>query len=157
MNLRNRFGLKLINTLTLINTLLVGISFIWTISASAMPPAYGDVQQASKSVENQNFNPLVDTSDYIVACGDYQRINQSDMLQRLSKNWQRCYAYTSATISAMRDMERTTPLKQFCIPKNVSTEYAIEVTVKYANKVPETKEEVPAKIVLEALAVRYPC
>ncbi len=103
------------------------------------------------------FQPLVTTEDYIVTCGDYQNINLDLARQRLSKNWQRCYSYTAATLSTLHDMESTTPIKQFCVPPNVSPEYAMDLAIKYSVKLPKTKKENPARIILEALAVRYPC
>ena len=126
-------------------------------TANGAGPGYPGPSSNPEVSVVQTFKPIVNVKDYIKACGDYPRINQSETLQRLSRNWQRCYAYTSATIATMRDMEGATPFKQFCVPHNVSTEYAIDLTVKYANKLPETKSENPAKIMLEALAVRYPC
>ncbi|MTI12360.1 hypothetical protein E1189_04845 [Sansalvadorimonas verongulae] len=125
-----------------------------------MSPQYYSAEDPYSGVQTAPFtpfNPLVSAKDYMNVCGDYQAINQSAMMQGSSKNWQRCYAYTSATMSAMRDIERTTPIKQFCVPENVSTEYAIELSVKYTKKIPDTWNENPAKIILEALAVRYPC
>ena len=106
---------------------------------------------------NQNFEPIIDTSDYLTTCGDYQRISNSPALQRISRNWQRCYAYTSATLATMKDIERTAIVKQFCVPNNISPEYTMDLTIKYAKKIPETQKENPAKIMLEALALRYPC
>nr|WP_283777805.1 Rap1a/Tai family immunity protein [Sansalvadorimonas sp. 2012CJ34-2] len=105
----------------------------------------------------QNFAPIIDVNDFVSVCGDYQKISNSPALQRISKNWQRCYAYTSATISAMKDIERTAIVKQFCVPDNISPEYTMDLTIKYSRKVPEAKDENPAKVMLEALAVRYPC
>ena len=143
----------LIQTAATLGLLASGTSMALAESPMTFDPMAGH----TSGRPTPHFDPIVSTRDYISSCGDYQRINQSESLQRLSKNWQRCFAYTSATIAALRDIERTAVVKQFCVPQNISTEYTIDVTVKYARKIPETLEENPAKIMLEALAVRYPC
>ena len=158
MYLWNRYS-QTVKKQSLIKRTITGAAFfsasLLTLNAFAITP-HNDTPYG-QTTPYQSFSPIVTTRDYVQICGDYQTINQNTMMQRTSKHWQRCYAYTSATMSTMRDMERTSPLKQFCVPKNVSTEYAIELTVKYTKKLPETLNENPAKIVLEALAVRYPC
>ncbi len=141
----------------LLGYMLVASSLAVTSSAIAAGPGYLGPAATPEKNMTQNFRPIIDTSDFIKTCGNYQKIHQSNSLQRVSRHWQRCYAYTSATLSAMRDIERTAPIKQFCVPGNVSAEYTIDLTVKYANKVPAAREENPAKVMLEALAVRYPC
>ena len=132
---------------------LTGLLFAVPTMAITSNPSMGTTDTAA----SQNFSPIIDTSDYVTVCGDYQRISNSPALQRISKNWQRCYAYTSATIAAMKDIERTAIVKQFCVPDNISPEYTMDLTIKYTRKVPAVRAENPAKVMLEALAVRYPC
>ena len=139
---------------------MAGAAALLATGAHAVSPQYYNTEDpygGTQPAPYTAFNPMVDTQDYVQVCDGYQVINQNTVMQGSSKNWQRCYAYTSAALATMRDMERTSPIKQFCVPENVSTEYAIELTMKYNRKLPETRNENPAKIILEALAVRYPC
>jgi hypothetical protein len=140
-------------------TLLFTIFMSYTSDAFGVTGTYhpttdeGDEATAIVS----SFQPFVTMEDYVQACGDYQQINQNLARQRLSKLWQRCYSYTAATLATLYDLERTAPIKQLCVPSNVSPEYAMDQSIKYARKEPETLEDNPARIILEALAVRYPC
>ncbi|CAM3602126.1 Rap1a/Tai family immunity protein [Parendozoicomonas haliclonae] len=122
-----------------------------------IPGAYSAPPTNINNVASSHFRPMVTMKDYIKACGNYQKINQDLSQQRIARGWQRCYTYTAATLATLHDLERTAAFKQFCLPNNVSPEYAMDVAIKYASKVPETQSENPAKIILEALAVRYPC
>ncbi len=124
---------------------------------SSSHPVYTSPPADSNAATVANFQPMVTMEDYIEACGDYQKINQNITRQRLSKLWQRCYAYTAGTLATLYDLERTAPITQFCVPANISPEYTMDQAIKYAKKRPDTLDENPARIILEALAVRYPC
>ncbi len=124
---------------------------------SSSHPVYTSPPVDTNTANVSSFNPMVTMKDYIEACGDYQQINQNITRQRLSKHWQRCYAYTSATLATLYDLEKTAPITQFCVPGNISPEYTMDQAIKYARKKPEVMAENPARIILEALAVRYPC
>ncbi len=145
---------------TLLTLKTCSLSCILLIQASSATAIDSDYVLTSSTIETdtlQNFVPIVDTDDYVRICGSHKTTSSSPVLQRVSRNWQRCYAYTSAVLSTMRDLERNTPFKQFCVPDNVSVEYAIDIAVSHAKKQPETYPDNPATTVLNALAARYLC
>lgn len=140
------------------------MTLLLTASIALMPTAYALTGVTYHSTPDEgsheiisSFRPFVTMENYVEACGDYQQINQNIARQRMSKNWQRCYSYTAATLATLYDLERTAPIRQFCVPKNISPEYAMDQAIKYVRKVPDALDENPARIILEALAVRYRC